>query len=149
MDEHYQDCLLLEDEVEEGEEGSNSKACFKVPKETKIMFQEMKDHNLQMGYTTGMDVYSFPTQQRDNIINDSTAPVILIPVLMDNVQRILNTRHPKSDTQEDKFAFDEDRKATTTIIDIDSFWRFQNTPKKHQMISLPADIHDFFCGDKE
>ena len=34
------------------------------------------------------------------------------------------------------------------IIDIDSFWRFQNTPKQHQMISRPADIHDYFVGIK-
>ena len=106
----------------------------------------MKEHNLQMGYTTGMDEYSFPPDELDDVINDKTAPVISIVVVMDDVQRILNTHRPKSNTQEDKYAFDEDRKATTTIIDIDSFWRFQNTSKQRLMISLPADIHDYFEG---
>ena len=146
VDEHYQHFLELEDEVEEGEESSNSKIGFEVPKETKITYREMKDHNLCMGYTTGMDEYSFPPNELDDVINDSTAPVIAIVVVMDDVQRILNTHQPKSNTQEDKYDFDEGRKATTTIIDIDSFWRFQNTSKQRLMISLPSDIYTFFDG---
>ena len=121
FDEHYQHWLLLEDEVEEGKESSNSKIGFMVPKDTKITFQEMKDQNLHMGYTTGIDQYSFPTKELNVVINDSTAPVISIVVVMDDVQGILNTHWPKSNTQEDKFAFDEDRKCTTSIIDINSF----------------------------
>ena len=146
MDEQFQHCLGLQDEEEEGRESSNSKNDFIVPIEVKITFREMKDHNLHMKYIPGMDQYSFPTKDLDDVINDSTAPIISISVEMNVVQRMLNTPRPKSNKLEDEIAFDEDRKCTNSIIDIDSFWRFQNTSKQRLMISLPSDIYTFFDG---
>ena len=148
IDEHFQHFNALQDKEVEGEDSSNSKRPFEVPKETKITYREMKEYNLRMGCKTVMDDYSFPTNKLDDVVNDSTAPLISIFVIMNDVQRILNKHQPNSNTEEDKYAFDEDRKATTMIIDIDSFWRFQNTQQQHQMISLPADIHNYFVGIK-
>ena len=99
-----------------------------------------------MKYIPGMDQYSLPTKDLDDVINDSTAPIISISVEMNVVQRMLNTPRPKSNKQVDEIAFDEDRKCTDSIIDIDSFWRFQNTSKQRLMISLPSDIYTFFDG---
>ena len=69
-------------------------------------------------------------------------------VAMDVVLRMLDTNQPKSNSWEDKIAFDQDRKCTDSIIDTDSFWRFQNTPTQRLMISLPSVTYDFFVGMK-
>ena len=124
------------------------KKCFIVPKETKITFRQMKEHNRTLEYTTVMDKYSSTSLDLDDKINNSTAPIIGIMVAMDVVHCMLDTHQPKTNSLDDEMAFDEDRKCTDSIIDTDSFWRFQYTPAQRLIISLPSDTYDFFVGMK-
>ena len=108
----------------------------------------MKEHNLTMKYKTVMDKYSPSSLDLDDEINDSTAPITDIMIAMEVVIRILDTHHPKSDSVVDEMDFYKDKKCTDSIIDIDSFWRFQNTSAQRLMISLPSDTFDVFVGMK-
>ena len=108
----------------------------------------MKEHTLTMKYKTILDKFLPSSLDLDDKINDSTTPITGITIAMEVVIRTLDTHQPKSDSVVDEMNFYKDKKCTDSIIDIDSFWRYQNTSAQRLMISIPSNTFDVFVGMK-
>ena len=84
----------------------------------------------------------------NNELDDPSATITGIMIQMKDVYCILNPDKAESNSVVDNIEYQEEIKCTDSLIDIDSFWRFQKTSTQRMMISLPSDTYYKFQLNK-
>ena len=101
----------------------------------------MIDQNVAMQYEIVMNEYWPTKSDHNNKLDDPSAIITGIMIQMKDVYCILNQDKPESNSAVDNIKYLKEIKCTDSLIDIASFWRFQNTSTQSMMISLPSDTY--------
>ena len=114
---------------------------FIVPTETKVTYQQMINQNVAIQYETVMNEYWPTKSDHNNELDDPSATITGIMIQIKDVYCILNQDKAESNNTVDNIKYHKEVKCTDSLIDIDSFWRFQNTLTQRMMIFLPIDTY--------